>query len=281
MGQLQDENQLDSSSAGTQKEALRSRPQQAPCWSPRLPVLLLGCVVLSDTSLERGRPHTPMQPGLSGRHSPSTPKPGLTQLHLGASDPHGPIPQSAGAQRRDCSRGVPEGSSEGWGAGQGAALRLHPSGPGRRHPGAGGPQAGRALGPASLQGSPGWLPPPTDLPDTSHAVLAPAWVLMSWAPCPLAQADPQELGAASCPGLLAPHASLPALFICTARRQKAIALSHSCSPAGSDSCRRPTAGTSPAVNLLVSLCLYSKGMQGFGLRIQAQPVAPACLWESC
>lgn len=176
---------------------------------------------------------------------------------------------------------VPEGSSEGWGAGQGAALPLHPSGPGRRHPGVGGPQAGRALGPASLQGSPGWLPPPEDLPDTSHAVLAPAWVLMSWAPCPLAQADPQELAAASCPGLLVPHSSLPALFICTARRQKAIALSHSCSPVGSDSCRRPTAGTNPAVNLLVSLCLYSKGMHGFGLRIQAQPVVPACLWESC
>lgn len=38
-----------------------SRPLAGP---PRLPVILLGCVVLPHTSLERGRPHTPMQPGL-------------------------------------------------------------------------------------------------------------------------------------------------------------------------------------------------------------------------
>lgn len=84
MGQLQDENQLYSSSAGTQKEALRSRPQQVPRWSPRLPVLLLGRVVLPDTSLERGRPHTSMQPGLWVGGTPrATPNPGLTQLHPG------------------------------------------------------------------------------------------------------------------------------------------------------------------------------------------------------
>lgn len=79
-------------------------------------------------------------------------------------------------------------------------------------------------------------------------------------PCSPAQADPQELRAGPCPVLLASHSSLPALFICTARRQKAIALSHSCSPVGSDSCRRPTAGTSLAINCLVSLRLYSEGL---------------------
>ena len=113
------------------------------------------------------------------------------------------------------------------------------------------------------------------LPQTSLTHPMQSWPQPgSWVPQPLAQADPQELGAASCPRLLAPHSSLPALFICTARRQKAIALSHSCSPVGSDSCRRPTAGTNPAVNLLVSLCLYSKGMCSFRLRIQHSPLHP-------
>lgn len=54
------------------------------------------------------------------------------------------------------------------------------------------------------------------------------------------------------------------LFICTARRQKAIPVSHPlCSAVGSDSCRRPMAGTQPAVNLLVSLCLDSKSYLWF------------------
>lgn len=55
---------------------------------------------------------------------------------------------------------------------------------------------------------------PASLP-WSRPVLVLVWVLTA-----CAQAEPQELGAASRPGVLASHSSLPALFICSQKTKR-------------------------------------------------------------